>query len=39
MTDNPTAVITGITGQDGANLARFLIARGYTVIGAFRRTS
>jgi GDPmannose 4,6-dehydratase len=39
MTDNPTAVITGITGQDGAYLARFLIARGYTVIGAFRRTS
>jgi GDPmannose 4,6-dehydratase len=33
------AVITGITGQDGAYLAQTLIEKGYTVIGAFRRTS
>ncbi|HPI48450.1 MAG TPA: GDP-mannose 4,6-dehydratase [Hyphomonadaceae bacterium] len=34
----PTAVITGITGQDGAYLARNLLARGYHVVGAYRRT-
>lgn len=34
-----TAVITGITGQDGAYLADFLLGKGYKVIGAFRRTS
>lgn len=34
-----TALITGITGQDGAYLARFLIAKGYNVYGAFRRSS
>ena len=33
------AVVTGITGQDGAYLAEFLLQRGYKVIGAFRRTS
>lgn len=33
------ALITGITGQDGAYLAEFLLARGYTVYGTFRRTS
>lgn len=33
------ALITGITGQDGAYLAEFLIARGYTVHGIKRRTS
>ena len=33
------AIITGITGQDGAYLARFLLARGYRVTGAYRRTS
>ncbi len=33
------ALVTGITGQDGAYLAEFLLQRGYTVIGAFRRTS
>ncbi len=33
------AVVTGITGQDGAYLAEFLLQRGYSVIGAFRRTS
>lgn len=33
------AVITGITGQDGAYLAQLLLAKGYTVHGTFRRTS
>lgn len=33
------AVITGITGQDGAYLAEFLLDRGYTVFGTYRRTS
>ena len=28
-----TALITGITGQDGAYLAEFLIKKGYTVHG------
>ena len=34
-----TALITGVTGQDGAYLAEFLIRRGYTVHGVRRRTS
>lgn len=34
-----TAVITGITGQDGAYLAEFLLGKGYKVFGTFRRTS
>ncbi len=34
-----TAVITGITGQDGAYLAELLLEKGYTVYGTFRRTS
>jgi GDPmannose 4,6-dehydratase len=34
-----TAVITGITGQDGAYLAELLLAKGYTVYGTYRRTS
>ena len=33
------ALVTGITGQDGAYLADFLLNRGYTVYGTFRRTS
>lgn len=33
------AIITGVTGQDGAYLAEFLLARGYQVFGAYRRTS
>ena len=36
---SPKALITGITGQDGAYLAQLLLAQGYTVYGAFRRTS
>ena len=35
----PTALITGITGQDGSYLAEFLISKGYNVIGMSRRTS
>jgi len=34
-----TALITGITGQDGAYLAEFLLEKGYTVHGIKRRTS
>lgn len=33
------AVITGITGQDGAYLAQLLLGKGYTVVGTYRRTS
>lgn len=33
------ALITGITGQDGAYLAELLLAKGYRVYGAYRRTS
>ena len=33
------AVVTGITGQDGAYLAELLLGKGYTVYGTFRRTS
>jgi len=35
----PTALITGITGQDGSYLAEFLLAKGYRVVGMVRRTS
>lgn len=34
-----TALITGITGQDGAYLAKFLLEKGYKVFGTFRRVS
>lgn len=34
-----TALITGITGQDGAYLAKLLLSKGYRVCGSFRRTS
>ena len=34
-----TALITGITGQDGAYLAELLLAKGYTVHGVKRRSS
>lgn len=33
------AVVTGITGQDGAYLAELLLSKGYTVYGTYRRTS
>ena len=35
----PTALITGITGQDGSYLAELLLAKGYKVIGIVRRSS
>ena len=35
----PTALITGITGQDGSYLAEFLLDRGYEVWGMVRRAS
>lgn len=34
-----TALITGITGQDGSFLAELLLARGYRVVGMTRRSS
>ena len=34
-----TALITGITGQDGSYLAEFLLERGYRVVGMVRRAS
>ena len=34
-----TAIVTGISGQDGAYLAENLLDRGYTVYGTYRRTS
>lgn len=34
-----SAIITGITGQDGAYLADLLLNKGYEVYGAYRRTS
>ncbi len=35
----PTALITGITGQDGSYLAELLLKKGYKVIGVARRSS
>jgi GDPmannose 4,6-dehydratase len=35
----PRAIITGITGQDGAYLAQFLLQHGYDVIGLMRRSA
>ncbi|MGE6693732.1 GDP-mannose 4,6-dehydratase [Sphingobium limneticum] len=34
-----TAIVTGISGQDGAYLAKLLLGKGYTVYGTYRRTS
>lgn len=34
-----TAIVTGITGQDGAYLAELLLSKGYRVYGTYRRTS
>lgn len=35
----PTALITGITGQDGSYLAELLLKKGYRVVGVARRSS
>src|SRR5690348_5871494 len=34
-----TALITGISGQDGAYLAQLLLGKGYRVVGGLRRSS
>ena len=39
MTNNKVALITGITGQDGAYLAELLLEKGYEVHGIKRRSS
>ena len=33
------ALITGVTGQDGAYLAELLLEKGYRVFGTYRRSS
>src|SRR3989441_4101580 len=38
-TARKTAVITGVTGQDGSCVAELLLEKGYEVIGVVRRTS
>jgi len=37
--NSKTAMITGITGQDGAYLAQLLLEKGYKVYGTYRRTA
>jgi GDPmannose 4,6-dehydratase len=39
MNKSSIAIITGITGQDGAYLAELLLNKGYKVYGTYRRTS
>jgi GDPmannose 4,6-dehydratase len=39
VTEQRTALITGITGQDGSYLAELLLDKGYNVVGMVRRTS
>lgn len=39
MTKPSIAIVTGITGQDGAYLAELLLDKGYKVYGTYRRTS
>jgi len=39
MNKQKVALITGITGQDGAYLAEFLLKKGYLVHGTKRRSS
>ena len=35
----PTALVTGITGQDGAYLSQLLLEKGYAVVGMMRRSA
>ena len=35
----PTALITGVTGQDGAYLSQLLLDKGYRVVGLMRRSA
>ena len=39
VANSKVAVVTGITGQDGAYLAELLLSKGYIVYGTYRRTS
>ena len=39
MSDRPSALVTGITGQDGSYLAELLLEKGYDVHGMVRRAS
>ena len=39
VSNGRTALVTGITGQDGSYLAEFLLAKGYRVVGVVRRSS
>jgi GDPmannose 4,6-dehydratase len=39
MSDRPSALVTGITGQDGSYLAEMLLEKGYEVHGMVRRAS
>ena len=39
MRERPTALVTGITGQDGSYLAELLLEKGYRVVGMTRRSS
>ena len=39
MSDKKTALITGVTGQDGSYLAELLLSKGYAVHGVVRRSS
>ena len=39
MSNRKTALITGITGQDGSYLAELLLEKGYDVYGMVRRSS
>jgi GDPmannose 4,6-dehydratase len=39
MSEIKKAIVTGITGQDGAYLAELLLEKGYEVYGTYRRTS
>ncbi len=39
MTTNKTALVTGVTGQDGSYLAELLLSRNYSVVGLKRRSS
>jgi GDPmannose 4,6-dehydratase len=39
MSDKKTALITGVTGQDGSYLAELLLSKGYSVHGVVRRSS
>ena len=34
-----TALVTGVTGQDGSYLSELLLSKGYRVVGLKRRTS